>query len=71
MTPETFVVTLQALPDSQAPIVRLRQLLKQALRSYRLRCTRLTSLKGAEISPEVREVPVATHLETVVPGHFS
>ena len=68
MTPtcdrETFVITLEALPDkpgvSSAPApIRLRQLLKIALRGLRFKCVDITgggqavnSLKQPEVSSE-------------------
>jgi hypothetical protein len=36
--PDLVFVTLQPLPDSIAPEIRIRQLLKYALRAQRLRC---------------------------------
>ena len=40
---ESFIVTLEAVPDSlgRSPAYRLKGFLKVALRSYGLRCTRL------------------------------
>jgi len=36
--PERFTLVLQALPDGVPAIIRLRRVLKAALRSYGLRC---------------------------------
>jgi hypothetical protein len=44
---ERYTVVLEALPDSAPPAVRLRHLLKSALRAWRLRCI--------EVSPAVAE----------------
>jgi hypothetical protein len=39
--PDRLTIELVALPDAVPADVRFRRLLKQALRTFRLRCTRL------------------------------
>ena len=46
-TPETWVITLRALPGSVPPVVRVRRMLKAAGRSYNLRAV---SVDGPEPS---------------------
>ncbi len=49
--PETFIVTFEAGPDPRPAVTRLRQLLKFAGRAMRLRCVKVSSAGGTEISP--------------------
>jgi hypothetical protein len=50
---ESFTVELRAMPDEHAPPhVRLRQLLKIALRGLRLRCTSV-----CETTPKLPDLP--------------
>jgi hypothetical protein len=46
----SFTITLEALPDDlRPPEIRLRQLLKIALRGMRLRCVGLAEVGGERI----------------------
>ena len=48
---QTFTITLEGRDDDRTPaVIRLRQLLKMALRGYRLRCVACQEIGSGEIS---------------------
>ncbi len=55
---ERFALTLEALPDNAPAIIRLRWLLKAALRSYGLHCTAAVQLHDAPKANDVKPVPM-------------
>ena len=72
--PERFTLTLQALPnpDGVSAIIRLRRVLKAALRSYRLKCIRCEPVgelthPGVELSPDSRGNRQSTPASAVNP----
>jgi hypothetical protein len=59
---ERFTLTVEALPDDVPAAVRLRSLLKRALRSFRLRCVSVapaakTSATATAQDPEQEDQP--------------
>ena len=43
---DQIIITLRPLPDDTPPMIRLRRALKALLRSYRLRCVRISTNPG-------------------------
>ena len=56
---ESFVLTLVdcGQPEDGPPILRLRGLLKRALRGFALKCVRVTAAKPPALEPPLTEEP--------------
>jgi hypothetical protein len=54
-TEPKYRLTLLALSDEAPPAVRLRMLLKRALRAYRLRCVKVEEIEGLPSHEEGNE----------------
>lgn len=48
----TFNLTLEAMPGGPPPIIRLRHLLKAALRAYGFRCLQCVEVDGVQARAE-------------------